>query len=368
MDNPNLRPPLSESLFTDRNLFQSLSQLYASKNFNRGVLLKNADFQRQNKKTYVRKSKLQSASAPSSPATYTSSPLSLKRYGLVCFCVSSHTSSSRRSSAAHTTGLFFLFLFVQKVTGAVTFIYRFGLTKRTPQTTTSLRHLILTKFNLWHRSTDELGPTRSMSSDEDIGTLTSLTKTSSSEATNSFNNININITNSSSNVGTKTDVKLTTVTQQDSSLQAIATAAAFISTTTTAVTTATINNSPASSPSLNIKRRKLDSNNSNYSNLNVNVKVDVSFDETVSGCKKTIEYDCFVLCDKCGRGTSVEEGAEGTSCAQCNGMVWKTKKRLEVDILPNGVKNGFKKVCQICFFVLLFPLLLVCSHRNIVPL
>jgi molecular chaperone DnaJ len=81
------------------------------------------------------------------------------------------------------------------------------------------------------------------------------------------------------------------------------------------------------------------------------VKVDVSFEETVAGCKKMIEYDCFVLCDKCGgngRGaanSNVAEvgGAEGSSCAQCNGMVWKTKKRIEVDILPNGVKNGFKK-------------------------
>jgi DnaJ-class molecular chaperone len=273
--------------------------LYASKNFNRGVLLKNADFQRQNKKTYVRKSKMQSGSAPSSPSPYNSSPLSSKRL-----------------------------------------------------------------------STDELGPTRSVSSDEeDIGTLSisklaSPTKAAPSESTTSFNNININITNSSSNLGTTTDV---TVTQQESSLHAIATAASIVATTTTAVTTATAinnnnnninNNSAPSSPSLNInnlKRRKIDNNNnnnSNYSNLNVHVKVDVSFEETVSGCKKTIEYDCFVMCDKCGgngraaAATQQMKGAnneEGSACAQCNGMVWKTKKRLEVDILPNGVKNGFKK-------------------------
>lgn len=214
---------------------------------------------------------------------------------------------------------------------------------------------------------------RSLSDEECMvrlaGTLANRNTTNTtvqSESTTSFNNININITNSSTSSVTDVKLSTTTLTQPQSSLHAIAAAASIVatSTTTTAVAataTTTAVMTPAS-PNVNNKRRKLESNSSNNSNLNVNVKVDVSFEENVSGCKKTIDYDCFVLCDKCSGTGKVTDGnsnsgsgkgvGEEIACTQCNGMVWKTKKRLEVDIPPNGVKNGFKKVC--IFFNFLF--------------
>jgi len=278
MDNPNIRPPLSEALFSDRKLFQSLSELYASKNFNRGVLFKNADFQRQNKKTYAKKSKLQnSSSAPTSPASSNGST-SLKR---------------------------------------------------------PIDHVAIKQ--------EEVEDAQCTSSEEKM----LLSPTSSGDvAANCFNNININITNTSTNIVAAREPRVNSLM---TNLHRSASESAL--NTLSWISTSSIPNSPMlnistdakSSPSVS-KKRKV----AGFS-LDVNARLDVSFEESIQGCKKMLEYDCYVMCDKCGgearkdNHNNNNNNNDTVGCTQCNGMIWKTKKAFEVDIPPYGAKNGFKK-------------------------
>jgi len=276
MDNPNLRPPLSEALFSDRKLFQSLSELYASKNFNRGVLFKNADFQRQNKKTYVKKSKLHaSSSAPTSPAS------------------NSSTSLKRPIDDTNDVAI-----------------------KQEPDEGASGEEKML------------LSPTSS----GDI-------------AANCFNNININITNTSTNIVAAREPRvnsLMTNLHRSASESALNTLSWISTSSMPSSPMMNISTEGKSSPALS-KKRKV----AGFS-LDVNAKLDVTFEESIQGCKKMLEYDCYVMCDKCGGearkdNNSNNNNNETVGCTQCNGMIWKTKKTFEVDIPPYGAKNGFKK-------------------------
>jgi len=282
MDNPNLRPPLSEALFTDRKLFQSLSELYASKNFNRGVLFKNADFQRQNKKTYVKKNKLHAtSSAPTSPASSTGSP-SLKR-------PIDHVNDVAIKQEAEEYG--------EAVTSG--------------------------------EEKTMLSPTSS----DDV-------------AANCFNNININITNTSTNIVSAREPRvnsLITNLQRSASESALNTLSWISTTSIPHSPMMNISTGAKNSPSVS-KKRKV----GGAFSLDVNAKLDVTFEESIQGCKKMLEYDCYVMCDKCGGEARKDDNSNNNNndtvgCTQCNGMIWKTKKTFEVDIPPYGAKNGFKK-------------------------
>jgi len=76
--------------------------------------------------------------------------------------------------------------------------------------------------------------------------------------------------------------------------------------------------------------------------LDVNTKVEITYEESASGCKKMVEYEAVVVCDQCA-GDAEQSNTEGSSvCTKCNGMVRKTKKKIELEI-PQNAKNGFKK-------------------------